>query len=1574
MYPDNQAGQAIPNSASIDGTSQLYNIYSSDGYVDSHFPLWSQLFLEVKLPIEVVYPFMLVFFIQTLSVSLYIWTDYWQQEQNYEVQKWVRTIMFWRPIPNKDYYCLILAAIFFFINIAFLIIDTIQMSYYRIQRKFISALIYPLRIYFDTFLVTFIVPNLVNLGESFAMIANGNHSVAIVFAFILSIANEIYIYSSVKFIQSFAAISVNINVSPLLNFDSTFITRVMDCLHVSILMFFLVNLFEKWSYIVDIIIHVLWSLYSLIYLIKNMIFVDPFINGSSLGLFLSCFVADFSSIALYFYKDSRWYVVIGAILVSFGIFILASILFVYIRLKRIKQDLKAVYLNQDEYNYYYDELNLKYDEERALMYLRIGFTYNCPCFYNWSLVNYIEENFDSEKAISLCLFFANFFPKEFRLQNRLESRLLKSRKLHYLTRFLLYQVETVKSVRQSSDNTNAHLKLLEIRNQSRQCEMMTIEGLDDTKLDKTYFESLSTKCSRTKAMWREALINFPNNPRFCEEYCRYLVEAECNFPEAIKVKNRQSNIELGHTYSIDHCFRSMVAAFPNYLIEKIVDFEGRIIRDDQTIENDSSRGSFRDSSNNDNEYGSVETDLDNELEEYIAKNTIRKSRARLALHRLLETKLPFSIRFIKTLSILLSLFIVVLFLFGFIFSSVNVRHNVKNMNQLDYIANARYYSALSSISIMAEYMRLNGLFDKYLNGVEQIIQDLPDKVTPAVNFSGELQQPMLYFMHYAAENFTALMKMLSKEANVDTSIYPYLQPLFINNLDCYIYYLDTATYSAGSSQFVAALPNIFAQMFIYQRYLAGVSEEKMATLSYDPDAFEIANNFESLYKGSVFLFTNLSEFQQNKVSNLQVTFKNFAKSFPIITFVVMYFPPLILHLFTLRSERNLREILRSIDSTEKANAADAILINKKEDEIKFADNSNSSGLRIYLLLILNFLGICYVLIVLGGCFIMINVLQDLIKLNGWNDFACRRMALSAESLNTLIISIVLKDIHGTFPKTLTQHFINLASNVLDSLYEADQNLVSGTNTTEPCIDFDEELDSYNIYDGHLQNDTNKPYKYYYNASLHQQIGIYKSYASQILMDAESDNNNITISDAINALFISDYVMFDRLLVVTQRFLDLCQKQVTKMDIWFVMIELLALLVMICFLLTEFYYYHNRVKSFNGGLSILKRINPYTLLNNKNFSKMFLNDETDSPIEKLSLEGLIIKGANDAIFGTNVYGIVEVANNSVTSLLGYTPEQILGQNVTSVFAPEYIEQINAKLDQMRNRQSSSFFEGDFCVISDASKTIPVHLSIIGMKNGYNDNVNNFVLVLRNDEKLVMQMKQAEDEKKKSEKLLYQILPRDIVNQINRGENDISFNVSTCSIIFIDINKFSEYAANLTPSMIMTNLSFYFSVLDKTAAKYPLLTKIKLIGDIYMGASGLFPTEDMTNESHAEQTCLFALDVMYQMDEINKRLDTSLGIRVGINTGGPIIAGVLGTDKPLFDIIGDPINVASRLQSTSAVNHIHVSKETAELVKSMNFDVIPRGQTALKGKGTQQTFYISAPHYHFNSSSGSYIMTK
>jgi PAS domain S-box-containing protein len=337
---------------------------------------------------------------------------------------------------------------------------------------------------------------------------------------------------------------------------------------------------------------------------------------------------------------------------------------------------------------------------------------------------------------------------------------------------------------------------------------------------------------------------------------------------------------------------------------------------------------------------------------------------------------------------------------------------------------------------------------------------------------------------------------------------------------------------------------------------------------------------------------------------------------------------------------------------------------------------------------------------------------------------------------------------------------------------------------------------------------------------------------------------------------------------------------------------------------------------------------------------------------------VVINAKDAIVCLNRSESIEVVNKSVTSVFGYTPEQLLGQPISSILSISENGKIYEQTDLMRNGEAALNFECHALGTADDERMVPVLVNLIGIRDGISKgskHAGSFVVIMRDETQLLKRQQEAELAKKQSEDLLYQILPRDIVLRLNSGETDISFSVPNASIVFVDIVKFSDYASTLNPAQIMENLSKVFAAFDSNCAKQALMTKIKLIGDVYMAAANLFTPKEVA-EKHAGQVVQFGLDCLMSLEEVNSELDANLSVRIGVNTDGPLIAGVLGTDKPVFDIIGDPINVSARLQSTCIPGTVQISQTTYSAISNLGFNVEQRGEIFLKGKGKRMAYMV------------------
>ena len=129
--------------------------------------------------------------------------------------------------------------------------------------------------------------------------------------------------------------------------------------------------------------------------------------------------------------------------------------------------------------------------------------------------------------------------------------------------------------------------------------------------------------------------------------------------------------------------------------------------------------------------------------------------------------------------------------------------------------------------------------------------------------------------------------------------------------------------------------------------------------------------------------------------------------------------------------------------------------------------------------------------------------------------------------------------------------------------------------------------------------------------------------------------------------------------------------------------------------------------------------------------------------------------------------------------------------------------------------------------------------------------------------------------------------------------------------------------------MGSLSKVFAAFDACAKKYDLLTKIKLIGDIYMAAAGLFSDETIEPKMYAQQILRFVIDC-FELEDANIKLNANLLLRVRVNSGSPLFAGVFDTNKPELDIIRDPINMVARLQTTDAQGRVQIPKSNFDLI--------------------------------------------
>lgn len=205
------------------------------------------------------------------------------------------------------------------------------------------------------------------------------------------------------------------------------------------------------------------------------------------------------------------------------------------------------------------------------------------------------------------------------------------------------------------------------------------------------------------------------------------------------------------------------------------------------------------------------------------------------------------------------------------------------------------------------------------------------------------------------------------------------------------------------------------------------------------------------------------------------------------------------------------------------------------------------------------------------------------------------------------------------------------------------------------------------------------------------------------------------------------------------------------------------------------------------------------------------------------------------------------------------------------------------------------------------------------------------------------------RKQADDLLLNILPGPVAKRLKEGEETIADSYESASIMFVDIVNFTPISAMVTPKEMVILLSEIFSRFDQLVEKH-YAEKIETIGDSYMIAVGL----PIRREDHAQVIASLALDIQAYLEKGIVIHGQAINCRIGINSG-PVMAGVIERKKISYNVWGDTVNTASRMESHGIPGQIQISDTTYELIKE-NFDCEPRGLIDVKGKGPMQTYLL------------------
>ncbi|WP_035990460.1 adenylate/guanylate cyclase domain-containing protein [Leptolyngbya sp. KIOST-1] len=327
---------------------------------------------------------------------------------------------------------------------------------------------------------------------------------------------------------------------------------------------------------------------------------------------------------------------------------------------------------------------------------------------------------------------------------------------------------------------------------------------------------------------------------------------------------------------------------------------------------------------------------------------------------------------------------------------------------------------------------------------------------------------------------------------------------------------------------------------------------------------------------------------------------------------------------------------------------------------------------------------------------------------------------------------------------------------------------------------------------------------------------------------------------------------------------------------------------------------------------------------------------------------IFENATVGIFKASVDGQLLSVNPSMARLYGYDSAQAMVDTIADISRQIYL--------QPKRRDELVVYLNRFDKITDAE-------SEVFRKDGTTfwvsediwkvwDKEGNFLhyegIVHDISERRQMET-ELRQQRQQADRLLVNILPYRIAQRLKGGARTIAESLDQVSVLFADLVNFTAASSQMTPRQLVKMLNEVFSMFDQLA-EFHRLEKIKTIGDAYMVAGGL-PT---LNDDHAAAIAQFALDICDAIKQFPRPDGNTFQIRVGINTG-PVVAGVIGRRKFAYDLWGDTVNIASRMEATGEAQRIQVTPELYEKLKDQ-FQFEPRGYVAVKGRGQMMTYWL------------------
>lgn len=410
----------------------------------------------------------------------------------------------------------------------------------------------------------------------------------------------------------------------------------------------------------------------------------------------------------------------------------------------------------------------------------------------------------------------------------------------------------------------------------------------------------------------------------------------------------------------------------------------------------------------------------------------------------------------------------------------------------------------------------------------------------------------------------------------------------------------------------------------------------------------------------------------------------------------------------------------------------------------------------------------------------------------------------------------------------------------------------------------------------------------------------------------------------------------------------------------------VVIVQILALTCNFVFLIEKRKLVTKALNFMMFVDPQVIMNDQSIINLITRRRLNNVVidSQFKNSEQIVSNLDEGVVLLNTSMEIIDANHSFLKLVELTRKEVIGKMVSDIIKPaneigNSIENVTVKTHEaIRGNIAPSFIEKMIMRTINGKRKI-IQIQMIGLNSvGLASEGDTLKLIAFTMEDLTAHYENEERIKKQQEKttiMLNKVLPIHIITMLQNGQESISFSVQSASIGFISVSTDTNWESE----SMFEPFKFYgkvFALFDEVLSGFKLLNKVKTCFNTYVYAGGIF-TNVNKPDKHAEEATRFAVKLLNSVHEFEEKVGKRIVLSIGLNTGGPLVAGVMSINKPSFQLIGPAVELAQQMLVHGIPNRIHSTRSVYELIYAYNFDVIERGDINIRNNRTLHTYVIT-----------------